>query len=138
MTDTRFATVCNELDELIDTVDLDGIGDIETLLIALFARPVGVDYAWADGVALPDLEVTITDNNRGITSIEEFPMSVVQLVRSCADMVADLGPYVVDADTPGEESADVLTLSDDELTTALQQALGEIRLFKLMYPNEEA
>ena len=137
MMDTRFWTVCDELDELITTVDVDGIGDIETLLMFLFARPVGVDYAWNEDVEFADLEITIPGNDQQVVSIQEFPMSLVQLVRSCAGTVADYGPYVDDAGA-AEESPDVLTLSDEELTTVLQQALGQVRLFKLMYPDEEA
>jgi hypothetical protein len=34
MTDARFSTACDELEQLIDAVDIDGIGDIETLLIS--------------------------------------------------------------------------------------------------------
>jgi hypothetical protein len=138
MMDTRFWTVCDELDELITTVDIDGIGDIETLLMFLFARPVGVDYAWNEDAEFADLEITIPGNDQQVVSIQEFPLSLGQLVRSCAGTVADSGPYVDEAGAPAEESPDVLTLSDEELTTVLQQALGQVRLFKLMYPDEGA
>ena len=104
----------------------------------LFSRPVGVDYAWNEDVEFAELEITIAGNNQQVVSIQKFPMSAVQLVRSCAETVAALGPYVADAAAPAEESPDVLALSDEELTTALQQNLGKVRVFKMMYPDEEA
>ncbi len=134
MTDTRFWTVCDELDELIATVDIDGIGDIETLLMVLFHRPVGVDCAWTEEGDVADLEVRITGNDQQVLSTQKFPLSMVQLVRSCADTVDALGPY--DADIPAE-SPDLVALNDEQLTTAMQRALGEVRLFKLMFPDEE-
>ena len=39
---------------------------------------------------------------------------------------------------PRRRPPDVLALSDEELTTALQQNLGKVRVFKMMYPDEEA
>jgi hypothetical protein len=138
MRDTRFWTVCEELDELITTVDIDGIGDVETLLMFLLQRPVGVDCAWTEDGDVVGLEITITGTDQQVVFSQEFPMSAVQLVRSCAEIVADLGPYVADAAEPAEESPDVLALSDEELTTSLQQALGKVRVFKVMYPDEEA
>ena len=135
MTDTRFWTVCDELDELIATVDIDGIGDVETMLMFLFQRPVGVDYAWTENGDVADLEITMTGNDQQVVSTQKFPISVVHLVRFCAETVATLGPY--DVDTPAE-SPDLLTLNDEQLTTAMQQALGKVRMFKMMYPDEEA
>ena len=137
MTDTRFWTVCDDLDEFIATVDIDEIGDLETLLMFLLQRPVSVDYAWTENGDVADLEITITANDQQVVSSQDFPMSVVQLVRSCAETVATLGPYVPDVAATGDESPDVLSLRDEELTTALQQALGKVRMFKLMYPDEE-
>jgi len=134
MRDTRFWTMCDELGELITTVDIDGIGDVETLLMFLFQSPVGVDYAWTEDGDFADLEITITGNDQQVVSTQKFPMSVVQLVRPCAETVATLGPY--DADTPAV-SPDLLTLNDEQLTTAMQQALGKVRVFKVMYPDEE-
>ena len=135
MRDTRFWTVCDELDELITTVDIDGIGDVETLLMFLLQRPVGVDCAWTEDGDVVGLEITITGNDQQVVSTPKFPLSVVQLVRSCAETVATLGPY--DADAPAE-ATDLLTLNDEQLTTAMQQALGKVRVFKMMYPDDEA
>jgi hypothetical protein len=136
MTDTRFSTVYDELDQLIDTVDIDGVGDIETLLMFLFARPVGVNHAWDDAGAA-DLEVTLAGNDQSVRTVHEFPMSVLEFVRSCAETVADLGPYVDDAGVPAEEAPDVRAMSDDDLTTALQRTLGKVRVYNLMYPDDE-
>ena len=143
MSDTRFWTVCANVDELMDTVDVDEIGDIETLLMFFFARPVSVDHVWDEDVEVADLEfgaieVTIPGKVQQVVSLQRFPMDVVQLVRWCAETVASLGPPVGEDTAPVGESPDVLTLSDDDLTTALQEALGKVRLFKMMYPDEEA
>ena len=40
MTDTRFSTVFDSTADLLSGVDIDEVGDIETLLMFLFARPM--------------------------------------------------------------------------------------------------
>ena len=130
MSDARFTTVCDDVEHLLAAVDVDDIGDVETLLMFLFNRPVGV----AEGSSLIDgpetIEFAIDGRDDGVCFGLEFPMSVVDLVRSCADDVADLGPYSGDGDEP-----DVAGMSEAELLSALQLALGQVRIFNLM--NED-
>ena len=46
---------------------------LETLLMFLFSRPVGVDYAWNEDVEFAELEITIAGNNQQVVSIREVP-----------------------------------------------------------------
>jgi hypothetical protein len=131
MSDTRFTTVCDDLENLLATVDVDEIGDIETLMMFLFDRPIAV----SEGDSLiggPEMiEFTIDGRDDGVCFGLEFPMSVVEFVRSCADDVSDLGPYAVGGDEP-----DVAGMSEEELVAALQQALGQVRIYNLMNADE--
>ncbi|KAA1419191.1 hypothetical protein F0U44_12120 [Nocardioides humilatus] len=131
MTDTRFTTVCDDSEQLLAIVDIEGIGDIETLLMFLFGRPIGVAEGWCVEGGPESLEVTIDGNVEGVCFGIDFPMSLVQLVRSCAEDVSDLGPFRRD-DVSGDEETDVASLSDDELITALQQSLGKVRIFNML------
>ena len=131
VTDRRFSTVLKSTADLLSVVDIDDVGDIETLLMFLFARPVSVEEVWDDEGAASSLDVIVHGNDESIGSTHDFPMSVADLVRSCAETVDDLGPYTRDQFTQ-EESPDVSTMSDAELTTALQQCLGKVRAFKMM------
>ena len=38
MTDTRFTAECDDLQELLNTIDVDEVDDIETLFMFLFRR----------------------------------------------------------------------------------------------------
>ena len=131
MTDTRFSTVFNSTADLLSGVDIDDVGDIETLLMFLFARPMGVDEAWDNDGAASSLDVNVQGNDESIGFAYDFPMSVMELARSCADTVDELGPFTRDRFAQ-EESPDVSTMSDAELISALQQALGQVRVFNMM------
>lgn len=135
MTDTRFETVFEDTDDLLGGVDVDEIGDIETLLMFLFARPVVVGEVWDDEGATPSLEVIIQANDEAIGSVCAFPLSIIELTRSCAETVDELGPYTPDG-VAAEERLDVPAMSDGELVTALQQALGRVRLFNMFDGGE--
>lgn len=69
MTDTRFETVFEDTDDLLGGVDVDEIGDVETLLMFLFARPVVVEEVWDDEGVTPSLEVIIQGNDEAIGSV---------------------------------------------------------------------
>lgn len=135
MTDTRFETVFEDTDDLLGGVDVDEIGDVETLLMVLFARPVALNEVWDDEGVTPSLEVIIQGNDEAIGSDRAFPLSVIELTRSCAETVDELGPYTRDG-VPAEESLDVSAMSDGDLITALQQALGKVRLFNMLDDGE--
>lgn len=130
MTDTRFETAFEDPDDLLSGVDVDEIGDVETLLMVLFARPVVVDEV-SDGGGIPSLEVIIHGNDGAIGSVYAFPLSIIELTRSCAETVDELGAYTRDG-VAAEETLDVSAMSDGELITALQQALGKVRLFSML------
>jgi hypothetical protein len=135
MTDTRFETVFEDTDDLLGGVDVDEVGDVETLLMFLFARPVMVEEVWDDGGIRPSLEVIIQGNDEAIGSIYAFPLSIIELTRSCAETVDELGSYTRDGFDAGE-TPDVSAMSDPELITALQQALGKVRVFNMLDGGE--
>jgi hypothetical protein len=135
--DTRFWTVCDDVDELLSTVDIDGTDDIETLLMFLLQRPVSVVWTWNDDVEVDQLEITVWSEDRSFVYVQTFPLSAAQLVRSCAELAADVGPSTAGDDVAAVEAPCISALSDEELTTALQQALGKSRIYKKMYPDEE-
>ena len=135
MTDIRFETVFEDTDDLLGGVDVDEIGDVETLLMFLFARPVVVEEVWDDEGVAPSLEVIMQGNDEAIGSVCAFPLSIIELARSCAETVDELGPYTRDG-FAAEETPDVSAMSDGALITALQQALGKVRLFSMLDGGE--
>lgn len=130
--DARFETHFDDLQDLLTGVDIDELDDLETLLMVLFARPVGVEEVWEDDSASTALEVFISGNESAIGTTYAFPMSVVQLVRECAETVHELGPYDGDDLGLAEAAPDVLTMSESALVERLQQSLGQVRLFNMM------
>lgn len=131
VTDSRFTNVADGIDDLLNLLEIDALDDFETLLMILFDRPLGVDEAW-DDEGVVSLEVIVHGNDGSIGSVYDFPLSVMTLARSCAETVADLGPYGDDGASTSAEPQDVLAMTDEELISALQQALGEFRIFSLM------
>lgn len=130
MIDTRFETVFEDTEDLLGGVDVDDIGDVETLLMFLFARPVVVNEVWDDEGVTPSLEVIIQGNDEAIGYVYEFPLSIIELTRSCVETVDELGPYTRDG--AAEETLDVSAMSDGDLIPALQQALGKVRIFNML------
>lgn len=132
MTDTRFVTVVEDLETMLSVVDVDEVGDIETLLMFLFARPIRVDEVWDHQDTATALEVVVKGNEESIGSAYEFPMSVMELARSCAHTVEELGAYTRDGFALDEVAPDVGAMGDTELVGALQEALGKVRIFNMM------
>ena len=126
MTDTRFTTAVDDTKALLTLVDLDEIGDLESLLMLLLARPVSVEELRDEGHDEITLEVFLYGKGEANSGFVDFPMSLVDLVRSCAEIGDDLIPY-------GEASSlpDVRTLAADELLTVAQRALGKVRLLSM-------
>lgn len=135
MTDTQFTTVVDDIEELLNVVDIDGVGDVETLLMFLFARPIGVEEVWNEDRDETSLEVVVQGNDEAIGCTLEFPLSIVDLVRSCAQTVDDFEPFRAD-DSQTEAAPNFRALADDELNTVLQGALGKVRLFNMMDEGE--
>jgi hypothetical protein len=132
VTDTRFTTVFDGIDDLLDGVDIDEIGDLETLLMFLFARPMGVSEALDDDDETVGLEIRAhSEHAHQVGLTVEFPTSVIDLVRICAEALAGVGPYRPDGDAE-REAPNVRELSDASLITELQQTLGKVRVFNLM------
>ncbi|CAI9413222.1 hypothetical protein [Nocardioides sp. T2.26MG-1] len=135
MTDTRFTTVVDDTEQLLDVVDIDEIGDVETLLMFLFARPVAVEEVWDADRDETSLEVVLQGDDEAISSTFDFPLSVIELVRSCAHTVDDLGPYGVEV-LQADDVPNVTALGDDGLITVLQGALGKVRIFNMVGDGE--
>ena len=135
MMDTRFETVFGDTDDLLGGIDVDEIGDVETLLMFLLARPVVVNEVWDDEGLTPSLEVIIKGNEGAIGYVHAFPLSIMELARSCAETADELGPYARDG-AATEVTLDVSAMNDRELITALQQALGKVRLFNVLNAGE--
>jgi hypothetical protein len=75
VTDTRFATASEDLEIMLSVVDVDEVGDFETLLTFLFARPIQVSEVWDDGAGATALEVVIVGNDESIGSAYDFPLA---------------------------------------------------------------
>lgn len=137
MTDSRFTTIFNSADELVGVLDVDELEDIDVLLMVLFARPMVVitEPDPLDEEAANSLEIIVGTTPGSTGALYEFPMNVLELVRSCAESVNELGPYQQDdADAP--EPLDISAMNDAELIAALQEALGRVRLLNMLDEDE--
>lgn len=130
MSDPRFTTDVSDVDELLRIVDIDSLEDVETLLMFLFARPVRVSEGRYDDDGYSALEVVLRGDDATIGSLLDFPLNVSQLVRWCADIVDDLGPYGAD-DSRAVDAFNVIALDEDRRAAALEEALGMVRLFNM-------
>jgi hypothetical protein len=129
MADLRFTTVVGDVDELFAVLDIDDLGDVETLVMFLFGRPVSVkEVEGDDGVAVA-LEV-ILYGNMVMGTEYAFPWSLMQLARWCTEALDDVGPYAGDG-AESTEPPDVASMTDPELSDALMDALGKTRLFNV-------
>lgn len=133
MTDTRFTTVADDPYELVEIVDVDSLEDIETLLMILFDRPIRVREEDVEGLDATSLEVIVGESSGVSTgTVHDFPINLLEIVRGTAQTVADVGPY----DGSTQEVPDFVAMSDSELIAALQGALGNVRLYNLLYADE--
>lgn len=130
MTDTRFTTVARHTEELLAVTDIDEVDDLETLLMMLFARPMGLEEVWETDESESSLKVTV-HGELTIGTVLDYPMSVVGLVRDCVELMDEVGPYTrADA---AEAPPNIAAMGDDELIAALQEALGRVRLYKVIH-----
>jgi hypothetical protein len=132
MEDARFTMVGGDLDRLLGVMDIDDVSDIETLLIILFKRPISVEPLEGFDDDDGSLEVTVWVGDTGHAAGRAFPMTVVDLVRACASVVAELDPADGDYVDPADGQASVLTMGDDYLVVALQHLLGNVRRFNIL------
>jgi len=135
MADTRFTTIVNDADDLLSVIDVDVLGDVETLLMFLFARPIAVAEAWDGHAEEAALEVVVQGNDTAVGITFDFPLTMIELARSCASSVDELGPYSKEGFAMNDAEG-ILAMNDAELITALQQALGQVRLFNMMDDGE--
>ncbi|TWE12961.1 hypothetical protein [Rudaeicoccus suwonensis] len=137
MEDTRFTTVADDSEQLLNVVEIDHIDDVETLLMALFGRRFAVIDHLADSTAESAfLEVFIYANDEAVGCTVDFPLSVVQLVRECADIADDLGPYGDDVPATGDVVR-IADLDDSALISALHDALGRVRIYNLLEDDDD-
>ena len=131
MTDSRFTTVFDDLEELLAGVDVDDIDDLETLVMVLLGRPVVVVESWDDEEGRQALDVRVLGGELTAGVLDPFPVSMLELARSSAELAQDIGPYAPPGEQPIQGN-DVVSLSDDQLIEGLQRALGQVRLFNLL------
>lgn len=142
MFDTRFTTVAKDMDEFIETLDIDDVDDLETLLIVLFGRSITVEEAVDDDES--SFEVIVWDDTMGFGSTYAFPISMVDLARGCAQALSDLrSTEDEDLDEDGEvgedsDQPDLQSMDEGELITTLQGALGQVRLFNMLHEDDES
>lgn len=135
MTDLRFSTVCGDLQALLDTVDVDDLQDIETFLMFLFDRPVGVDHL-EDDDGEGAIEIRLWDDHGDVEGTRRFPLSLEDLVLLCSESDDRLGPYTKTGSLHPRERESLNVMNRDELTAAMTDAMGKMRIFNLM--NERA
>lgn len=128
--DSRFTTVFDKLEDLLVAVDIEDVDDLQTLMMALLDRPVSVSEGWDDEEGVAALDVRIHGKELILGLLHPFPLSVVELARSSAELAEELGPYAEDTEAGG--TPDLLSLSDDDLVIALRLALGQVRLFNML------
>lgn len=133
MPDTRFDTVVENTQGLLSCLEFDGLGDVETLMMCLYSRPVNVREEWDDDGMTASLEITLHGDDTTLESSFEYPLRIDEVVRSCAADAERLGPYEL-----AEPAPRLLAVSDDELTQVFQEALGQVRLFNLLDKGGDA
>ena len=135
MRDPRFTTVCDDPQQLFDTVDVDDLEDLEIFLMFLFHRPVGLLHL--EDETGDAIEVRLWDDHGDLDRTVRFPMTLEDLVAVCADADDRLGPYT--KATPGNPQAHATWagMSEEERAAALLDALGKMRIFNLLNERVE-
>lgn len=147
MFDTRFTTIAKDMSELITALDVDDVGDIETLLIVLFRCPITVEEL-SDDDDDASFEVIAWNDDMGIGTRFAFPLSMVDLALGFELTVSDLRsteddePHDdrADDDEPDEDTdvPDLQAMDEGELITTLQRALGQVRIYNMLHKSDEA
>lgn len=130
MTDPRFTTVCEDPEQLLDAVDADDLEDIDTFLMFLFHRPVGVLHL--EDETGDAMEVRLWDDHGGLDGTVRFPLSLLDLVFWCAEQDDHLGPYTKGVTDPSQGRTKWGAVTDSERNLAMLDALGKVRIFNLM------
>lgn len=133
MKDARFEAQADDLAELLMALDLDDLEDLATLLTVTLARPVLlVDGETDDGRLALEVVVGAAEGACGI--VHEFPTSTLSLIRASSGLAIQAGSYTREGLTCGSQAT--LELSDDDLVTALQGNLGQVRIFRILLAAE--
>lgn len=134
MRDPRFTTVCVEPDQLLAAVDVDDLEDLDTFLMFLLHRPVGLLHLEDErGDAI---EVRLWDDHSDLDGTLRFPLSLLDLVLLCAEQDDHLGPYTKAGTDHPEGRTRWGGMTDSERERAMLDALGKVRIFNLL--NERA
>lgn len=130
MTDPRFTTVCEDPDQLLAAVDVDDLEDIDTFLMFLFHRPVGVLHL--EDETGDAMEVRLWDDHGDLDGVVRFPLSLLDLVLLCAEHDDHLGPYTKAGTNHPEGRTRWGGMTDSERDLAMLDALGNVRIFNIM------
>ena len=131
MADRRFSTTTRDVADLLGTLDVDQVGDIETLLILLFDWNISVEVANDDeGEVVVD--VTVWADDIGIGCMHPFPLSLLEIVAACAETISDFVTGLASDVTSSDRARAVQEMGEDERVAALQDALGKVRVFNLL------
>lgn len=129
--DARFESVGETIEDLLNIVDVDDVGDIESLMMFLFGRPVSVHEAWDDSGVDLGLEFVMRGDDGELRGIRKFPMSMLDLAGACGQASAEIGPDPQNGPDL-EDSGSFNELPVPEAISALQRTLGGVRLLNLM------
>lgn len=153
MTDTRFTTVASDVDGLPAALDIDELDDLENLLMVLLHRPFSVVMVEEGGEDDGALETVFWDGDMGTGIRHFFPMSAIELVREVASDSLEIersgarsvqsAPIQGIPEDAGEsegafDPAALPSMDDDELIVVLREALGRVRLFNVMFTEDES
>lgn len=130
--DTRFFTRCDSIPELLETIDIDSVDELETLLMHLFARPIKILESDNDdpGAAI---EIVVWGRCQGAEQViggsHEFPLSLEDIARSTLPDLDDqeFGPYPGAPARP-RTADDLVMMGDAQLERALRDALVAVRV----------
>lgn len=125
MRDIRFATRCESLAELLETLDVDSIDDFEFFLMYLFALPIDVYEGDAE------LEVVVSGKTLVFGVLHSFPVSVEEIV---AGLVAEEDVEYVGTPEGNAKhiGVDLSQVDENGFTAALARALGVVRIATML------
>ena len=129
--DTRFVSECADVQQLLDVLDLDGVEDLEDLLMLLFRRPVGLTYP-QDGS--PGCIEVIVHGDLGALGTElEFPLTMIELASSAlTEATAEyIGPWTR-GQNPAPGGIQLWAMTAEEQAKALMNALSQLRIMRLL------
>lgn len=130
--DSRLVTECEDLQELLDALDIDGVEDLEDLLMLMLRRPVGVDYR-EDEEFGNSIEVIVYGDAGALGTELEFPLTMGEIARSALteETAENVGPWSQGPESP-DCGRELRSMDSDELTRAFGRALGQLRVMKLL------